>query len=317
MYKKLYLSLSIFLFALLLLSCNKGDNPNQQQDPSQREVITQNLVEFRKGNIPIILSVPHGGSSVNTTFIERSKENCNFDPNFVTGKDNNTIELADIIDQELFSLTKKQPYVIICKAKRLYVDANRPVKYAYPEGSPQQSVYELYYQSIEDAKTEILEQFGKGLLIDIHGHGHTVDQIEIGYKIGKGDLNKNDQGLISSGADLQSSIYYLSQDNRNNQNFAQIIRGPNSLGALFDSYNLPCVPSPKKHSPGSEEYFSGGNIIDTFGSKGGSGSKLDAIQLEFSSDQRSAHAIDKTGAYTARVLKEYVNKNYSFSTNPF
>lgn len=80
-----------------------------------------NYTEYDKGTLPIIISVPHGGSLTPSTIPDRT---CN-SPTLVT--DGYTISLARQIDSSLFNLTGKHPHIIYCNLKRTKIDCNREI----------------------------------------------------------------------------------------------------------------------------------------------------------------------------------------------
>jgi hypothetical protein len=69
---------------------------------------TNNYIEYRQGNLPIIISVPHGGNLTPSSIPNRT---CN---SAVTVTDANTIELARQIDSAFVNATGCHPYLIYC-----------------------------------------------------------------------------------------------------------------------------------------------------------------------------------------------------------
>ena len=43
--------------------------------------------------------------------------------------------------------------------------------------------YQLFHDQIITFRQEIINNYNRGLLIDIHGHGHPIQRIELGYLI--------------------------------------------------------------------------------------------------------------------------------------
>src|SRR5262245_15709108 len=88
------------------------------------------LVLAQAGELPVILTAPHGGRAdvpgceVRTAVGSR----------FVVTSDMNTDVLALSIAEELWRLTGKRPYVVVAKFHRKFIDANRSVGEAY--GAP-------------------------------------------------------------------------------------------------------------------------------------------------------------------------------------
>ena len=138
---RIFSSLLLVLSALLALSaCNRPDDGPRHLTPEeieqykkQQTVKIEKYVEYRQGNCPIILTVPHGGTVVESFLTLRNTANCP-DPDFATDLDYNTRELADEIDKAFFQQTGKHPYMIIALIKRNHVDFNRKRSYAIPAG---------------------------------------------------------------------------------------------------------------------------------------------------------------------------------------
>ncbi|MDZ7933709.1 MAG: hypothetical protein U5M51_01795 [Emticicia sp.] len=89
------LILAIFL---TLIACKKSNSIIANEPP----IITQIdpiYVEYNKGNLPIIITAPHGGYLKPTTISDRNCTNCSY------VQDANTQELARTIDSLFFVKT--------------------------------------------------------------------------------------------------------------------------------------------------------------------------------------------------------------------
>ena len=80
---------------------------------------TNNYIEYQVGTLPLVISVPHGGSLDPSSIPNRT---CN-DPVYAT--DEFTIETALQIKNKLFELTGCYPHLIISHLKRSKLDPNR------------------------------------------------------------------------------------------------------------------------------------------------------------------------------------------------
>lgn len=127
-------------------------------------------IEKQKGNFPVIISVPHGGSLLPKNFKDRER-GC-----FL--KDDNLIPLLMAIKKELLTLGLT-PYSIYSNIDRRKVDLNRSLVEAQ-ESKKGKITWRLYHKTIDQYFDEILEKYKKGLYIDLHGQS-TNDFIEIGY----------------------------------------------------------------------------------------------------------------------------------------
>jgi N-formylglutamate amidohydrolase len=171
-------------------------------------MIHNSYIEFSKGNIPIILSVPHGG----ILEVERIPDR----KHGIKGIDKNTIEIArnliEIIRQKSGTALKVPSYVF-CNVARIKVDINRPKSKAFAKNSELAgSIYLDYHQRLKELIFSNLNSFNKSLLVDIHGfeterrpHGFRDVDIIIGTnnlesivrnKIPKRDWGKNIRGRM-------------------------------------------------------------------------------------------------------------------------
>lgn len=286
------LNIKILLVLLLAVGCsNREEQEPEQKVPTvtsfKRDTTFVNYVEYRTGNCPIVISVPHGGSLKDNSYVLRSENNCS-DPDFTTVTDLYTIELANLIDSVFHARTGKYCYIIIGKIKRTYVDFNREAEYAVPIGASNNvKSYNTYHSSIRQAIKELKENFGSGFFIDLHGHGHAKKQIEIGYLLSRSELALSDDVLSSNGNYAKkSSIYHLYLLDKAHNSFAEIIRGNSSIGSIMKSYGLACVPNISSPNVGTDPYFSGGYNSKSYGSFNGL-SNIDALQFEFDSESRT------------------------------
>lgn len=285
----------VLLLAILsgLAACNRPDDGPRHLTPEEIEKYKQEqtlkiekYVEYREGNCPIILTVPHGGTIVESFLTLRNTSNCP-DPDFATDLDYNTRELADEIDKAFYQQTGRHPYMIISLIKRNHVDFNRKRSYAIPAGDENiGKIYDAYHAYVTEARNAVSQQYGHGLLLDIHGQSHS-EQIDLGYLLPVSTLDKSDETLNSGTYAASSSIAYLTRTNKAGLSFAQLLRGEKSFGSILYKNGLECVPRPGNLSPGSTPYFYGGYTTRQYGSYGGG--VVDAIQCEFRYSYRDTY----------------------------
>src|SRR5688572_32407058 len=84
-------------------------------------------IEYIPGNLPIIVSAPHGGALIPAAIPLRTAAACGED-DFSTVRDLNTEELARAIQAAFYGRTGKYPHIIINRLHRNRLDANRPVE---------------------------------------------------------------------------------------------------------------------------------------------------------------------------------------------
>jgi hypothetical protein len=157
------------------------------------KLMEQNLLEYKdgyrssckyhfKGNVNIILSATHGGSLMPNDvpdrtegiYIRSSDANGNFRDEerckTTVVKDARTDEFTQNVANELNKMWSFKPFVIIGKWNRKKVDFNREILEGTLNHPAAISAYENYHMNLNDAIDQVNQLFGKGLLIDIHGH---------------------------------------------------------------------------------------------------------------------------------------------------
>jgi len=200
-------------------------------------------------------------------------------------KDSFTQELTREIAENITSRTGCYPHVIINRLHRTKLDANRAIGEA-ADGNPlSEEAWTAYHDFIGVAQDSVDRSFQRGLFLDIHGHGHTIQRLELGYLLTKNDLQLADEELIAENFINKSSIKSLANDNLMDLDFVQLIRGENSFGDLIHTKGYDAVPSSNDLFPlDPESYFSGGYNTAQYGSK--DGGPTDAIQIECNQDVR-------------------------------
>ena len=183
-----------FIQNSLIILCILGIRINAQIDTSfavgQTYFGFNDYTEFIAGNYPIIISAPHGGYLKPAEIPDRTWG--------TTTLDANTQELSRYFYNEIVARTGKHPHLIINKLARIKLDANRDSLEAAQENPLALQAWRDYHYFIDYAKQKINSTYGKGIFLDIHGHGHTIQKIEIGYLLTSTDLSKTDNELNSS-----------------------------------------------------------------------------------------------------------------------
>jgi hypothetical protein len=228
----------------------------------------QNYIEYEVGELPLVISAPHGGYLNPVEMPERTFG--------VTAQDRRTQELTRALADEIERRSGKRPHVIISLLHRLRLDPNREIVEA-AQGDPfAEQAWREFHEFIERASDAVEATFVKGLYLDMHGHGHPIDRIELGYRLSSADLSVPDQFLDTGGRVEKSSVRQLAADV--DVSFAELIRGPTSLGGLLQARGYRTVPSPADPDPGGNPYFTGGYNTQRHGSAEGGG--ISGVQFE-------------------------------------
>jgi N-formylglutamate amidohydrolase len=277
----------------------------KQEADDATKVDGASFIEYKKGNMPLILTVPHGGSEKPEWIKDR------FCADAVNVQDEFTLELAQEIVDAFAANGTYRPFVIVNKLHRGKVDLNRNRSDGTCGDLNAQKAYDAFHGFIREAKTQIDQKFSKGILVDIHGHGHEIQRIELGYLLYEEELRENDDALNQAPFLSYSSIQRLAQNNLKEFTHAELLRGPAAFGTLLQNRGFACVPSLNIPYPQIDEpYFSGGYITATHGSY--AGGTIDAIQMECNREQVRDTAASRKAfakAFVASIL-EFLQTNY-------
>ena len=265
--------------------------------------------------IPIILSVPHGGSKRPDYMKDRICKECK------VLKDVHTLEIALEIKDDIRDLYRKVPYIVVNHLHRTKMDANREIKEAALGDPIAEEAWEAYHHFITDAQLKVESYFGTlintkgqkgivGLLLDIHGYagfdwveGKGAPFIQWGYGLNATSLDiEEDFSLdnVSKVSTLEHAMYL------HNMTLECLLRGPMALSSRISGHSdcghgLPSelYPSPKqvalrycrpqenhkmKKSVGRKcKYFSGGYTVKNhqFLKDTHEGLIMNTIQVEF------------------------------------
>lgn len=221
--------------------------------------ILEKFITCEKGTIPLILSVPHGG----TLEVERIPKRLNG----VLGIDKGTIELTQKLISSIKKISKKKifkvilPSYIISHVTRGRVDLNKEESKAYIQNSSlAKQIYQFYHKKIKELILENINSFGNSLLLDIHG-----------FESSDRPSGFRDVDLILGTNNLKTL-------------FAKPIPkkdwGDNIRGTIIRKFIKLDVPIAPGHPRRREYALTGGFITQTYGSANISKSRT--MQIEFS-----------------------------------
>jgi len=265
-----------FVSAFLIESgLSYGDTNLSSYTPGTTYWGRSNYTEYIAGNLPLIISAPHGGDTNPAELPNRTNTSTY---TVTTDPDLWTANLARAIRTAAFNRYGRYPHVIICRVDRAKVDCNRDIIEGAQDNTNTQTLWREFHAYIGKARQQVSNSYGRGLYIDLHGHGHTIQRNEIGYDLSDSQLFKSS---FSSNDENGSTIRALSS--RSRQSFTDLVRGSLSLGGLLEERGFPCVPSPTYPNQGvsngvTNVYFNGGYNVQTYGTA--SSGTIDAIQIE-------------------------------------
>ncbi len=218
------------------------------------EFCLNDFVLVQEGNLPILLTAPHGGNKQIEHIQARKSGN--------TIPDIKTLELAELVSSNLTILLGRKPYIVAAKFSRTYLDANRAEKRAYDqENCPLlQTLYRSYHHHITNFVQALKNKYPKGaILLDLHGQ--IVDKQAI--YIGTGN------GLTIATMKLQHG--------------EQAMVGPHSIVGQLRKRGYVVLPDNTQNNQAEELHYIGGYTVRTHGSHNNG---IDAIQLEIGFDLR-------------------------------
>ncbi len=272
-------------------------------EPGRHYYGRKDYVEYIPGELPVILSSAHGGDMTPSEIPNRTFG--------VVRNDINSLELTLAMRQALLDLTGQAPHVILSHLHRSKLDANREIVEAAQDNPYAELAWTEFQEWIKVARAEVAGTFGKGLYFDIHGHGHDIDRLELGYLLSSDELNRADLALNSLEVVSRTSIRDLGRTSP--IPFSQLLRGPTSLGGLFAGEGVPSVPSPSAPGPGDAPYFRGGYNTREHGSVTDA-EVVSGIQIEHhyggirdTPENRAEYA-----ARAARVIRAFMLEHYGF-----
>ena len=318
----------IYLFLFLFIACEDNKETNETQvvvpkDTVEVEVFPElghdgpyqsgkvyfgreNYIEYHAGNLPIILSAPHGGQLTPDEISDRTYGT------FVT--DLNTYELTKTIMDTMIVRFGGYPHVILCKLKRTKLDANRDSIEAAQENKYALRAWQEYHHYIEVAKKKITNDQGSGLFLDIHGHGINPDgfydlRTWLGYLISSEELDQSNGALNTNSYQSKSSI--SAWVDSSSYSFIEVLRGKVSFGSILDSLGYKSLPSINDLSPDGMRYFSGGYNTARHGSR--SGGVISSIQIEL--PKPGIRDNQSTWSSYSKALNSTINEYYKVHLN--
>jgi hypothetical protein len=224
--------------------------------------------EYLAGSLPLVISAPHGGDLRPEGIPDRGWG--------TTVQDRNTRDLALQIREALRELTGAYPHLILSHLHRIKLDPNREIVEAAQGNPAAERAWWEYHTFADEAGARVEDTFRSGLYLDIHGHGHDISRLELGYLLSASDLTLDDLTLSSPTYVSRSSVGALVESS--GTSLADLVRGPLSLGTLLEERGVPAVPSTIQPDPGGAPFFSGGYSTVRHGSR--DGGSISGIQIE-------------------------------------
>jgi len=235
------------------------------------------FIEYKEGNIPLIISVPHGGILECDSLPERSNGVLGIDKGTIEFSKNFVLQISQKFKEEI--LEEKNPYYIFSLIRRSKIDLNRPEKEAYNQKSLlAREIYNYYHFKIRKWISNNLKRFNRSLLIDIHGFE------KVNRPPGFRDVD------VILGTNNLGSFFPESIPKRNWSN--------NIRGKIIQKFLEAEIPIAPGHPRRREYMLTGGFITRTYGAS--HIPKSQTIQIEISDRIRIYD--EKLGEIATRIL---------------
>ncbi len=310
--------LGFVLVGILAAASCGGSSPSTPDDDDGQDGIRTDPVtgfqfgvndytEYRPGTLPIILSAPHGGALEPGSIPNRTFG--------VTVRDSRTIETTLAAAAAIEARFGARPHVIISHLRRTKLDPNREIVEAAQGNAEAERAWTEYHTFIDSASAAVERSNGTGIYLDMHGHGHPIQRLELGVLISTSELVGFSDDQFDTLDGEGTSLAALAT--RTSEPFSEILRGAESFGSLLDDRGVPAVPSatfPDPDDPDTPEldpYFNGGYSTARHGSR--DGGMVDGIQIEHhfggvrdNDANRAAY-----GAVLAEVLEIWIERYYA------
>ncbi|MBC7367984.1 MAG: hypothetical protein H7343_14425 [Undibacterium sp.] len=228
-------------------------------------------IESIAGDLPIVLTAPHGGSLRPAALATRTEG--------VTTADLNSLDLARAVADEFFARTGHHVALVASHLHRSKLDPNRELKEAAQGDATAERAWHEFHASVRAALAAAVTRHDFAFLVDLHGHSHPVARLELGYALDAKQLNRPDAALDASELITLSTLGDLHARLAPAVSPAALLRGPRSLGDLLTTRGLRATPSPQEPQPGPEPFFSGGYIVRTYAAAADT-PKVDGLQIE-------------------------------------
>ncbi len=283
--------------------------------PGQSYFGRNGYVEYIAGNAPLIYTAPHGGSLTPAEIPDRTAAACG--GSATTTTDTNTDDLVRAMQRRHFARFGNYPHIVIVHLSRKKLDANRMIDEAACGDAEAITAFNEWHEFIDAAKSAVLASSGKGWYMDMHGHGHTIQRLELGYLLSTAQINLTDAELDANAAfEDTSSIRTISKTEP--ISFSTLLRGASSLGTLYANNGFRSVPSSADPRPNADPYFSGGDDTrrhacgaeaSAFGAV--TGGNICGVQIEsnFTGVRDNATNRVRFGDVTAIVLEQYLSSH--------
>ena len=293
---------------ILLISCGDSNRATQPTVPTPIVVYTpgdlvsdgQGYIQYRVGNTPVIITVPHDGTLVPSNMSDRMGD---------TERAVNTRKVAEQF-AVFFNANSDGlfPHIIYNNLSRTKLDPDANLMDGAQGNSYANQSYGTYHSYLQTAIDSVEANFDSGILLNLVEHDNATQQFELGYLLSESDLNLSDE-VLNTGYSTLSSISQLSSISSGS--FAEVLRGYGSFGeylfaASYNGSSYQVVPTLDNPNAPSDGYTSGGYTLTAYGKE--RLGKINAIEVAtpYSGFRDNANAYRAVGV----ILEDATYKFY-------
>ena len=304
----------IFL-VIFLISCGENNRATQSTVPTPIVVYTpgeivsdgQGYIQYRVGNTPVIITVPHDGTLVPSNMTDRMGD---------TERAVNTRKVAEQF-AVFFNANSNGlfPHIIYNNVSRTKLDPDANLMDGAQGNSYANQSYGTYHSYLQTAIDSVEANFDSGILLNLVEHDNATQQFELGYLLSESELNLSDTEL-NTGYSTLSSIGQVSSISP--ATFAEVIRGYGSLGsflfgASYNGYTFNAVPRVDAPTISSDQYFSGGYTLTTYSKE--RWGEINAIEVAtpYSGFRDNANAYRAVGVVLEEATKNFYQEHTGIS----
>jgi len=322
------------------------DIREQQEDTDSVQAVK--VVTWTFGEANLVVTIPHAGTIGSDTTaaghiycqsgnVIQTRIGTNQHPIRTYTRDAGT----DVIGHQLakrLGKTGLSPHVVECHVHRSKVECNRSIEEVAVDklGEEAQEIFDTYHAWITEA-IGMCRQVGENVpgvfLLDLHGHGHPHDYIELGYRLTADTLNaiadeENSRStwnsVMTSAARHEFTLRHLVKRKFSPTRVEEAVLGPTSLAACLnrqlekceDLKEICCIPSQEKKCPGKLGFYIGAHTVRLHSAA----RRVDCAQIELPLSVRSVRsgASPSTGTAPPAAAGDQIHPPSVTTTNhPF
>ncbi|MBC8227828.1 MAG: hypothetical protein H8E74_11975 [Gammaproteobacteria bacterium] len=265
--KALHINKLLILTLFFVISCGGNNRATQSTVPIPVVVYTpgdlvsdgQGYIQYRVGNTPVIITVPHDGTLVPSNMADR------------IGDVERAVNTRKVAEQFAVFFNANSnglfPHIIYNNVSRTKLDPDANLMDGAQGNSYANLSYGTYHSYLQTAIDSVEANFDSGILLNLVEHDNATQQFELGYLLSESELNLSDAEL-NNGYSTLSSISQLSSISA--ATFSEVLRGYSSFGnflfaASYNGSSYQVVPNLDNPNAPSGGYTSGGFTLTTYG----------------------------------------------------